>query len=131
MLPPSNQKLDEPKCFARRDRLLEIEHKAKEIWQTLHSHEKEPDPTKPKFFVNFPYPYMNGRLHLGHAFSLSKAEFYARYKALKGFNVLFPFGFHCTGMPICGASIKLREEMSTKYGLEELRRIRQARLLNP
>jgi leucyl-tRNA synthetase len=43
---------------------------------------------------------MNGRLHLGHAFSLTKAEFCANYKRLKGFNVLFPFGFHCTGMPI-------------------------------
>lgn len=55
---------------------------------------------KPKFMVTFPYPYMNGRLHLGHAFSLTKAEFCANYKRLKGFNVLFPFGFHCTGMPI-------------------------------
>lgn len=55
---------------------------------------------KPKFMATFPYPYMNGRLHLGHAFSLTKAEFCANYKRLKGFNVLFPFGFHCTGMPI-------------------------------
>ena len=55
---------------------------------------------KPKFMVTFPYPYMNGRLHLGHAFSLTKAELCTNYKRLKGFNVLFPFGFHCTGMPI-------------------------------
>jgi len=55
---------------------------------------------KPKFMVTFPYPYMNGRLHLGHAFSLTKAEFAANYKRLRGYNVLFPFGFHCTGMPI-------------------------------
>lgn len=55
---------------------------------------------KPKFMVTFPYPYMNGRLHLGHAFSLTKAEFCANYKRLTGHQVLFPFGFHCTGMPI-------------------------------
>ena len=52
---------------------------------------------RPKFFVTFPYPYMNGRLHLGHAFSLTKAEFTARFKRLQGKNVLWPFAFHCTG----------------------------------
>jgi leucyl-tRNA synthetase len=50
--------------------------------------------------VTFPYPYMNGRLHLGHSFSLSKAEFAAGFERTQGKKVLFPFGFHCTGMPI-------------------------------
>lgn len=54
----------------------------------------------PKFFGNFPYPYMNGMLHLGHAFSLSKLEFASAYHRLNGDEVLFPFAFHCTGMPI-------------------------------
>ena len=54
----------------------------------------------PKFLVTFPYPYMNGRLHLGHAYSLTKAEFMVQYQRIKGVNALFPFGFHCTGMPI-------------------------------
>lgn len=53
-----------------------------------------------KFMVTFPYPYMNGRLHLGHSFSLSKAEFAAGFERTQGKKVLFPFGFHCTGMPI-------------------------------
>ncbi len=53
-----------------------------------------------KFLVTFPYPYMNGRLHLGHSFSLSKAEFAAGFERTQGKKVLFPFGFHCTGMPI-------------------------------
>jgi leucyl-tRNA synthetase len=58
------------------------------------------DMKEPKYMVSFPYPYMNGRLHLGHSFSLSKVEFMAGYQRLKGKRVLFPFGFHCTGMPI-------------------------------
>ena len=58
---------------------------------------------------------MNGRLHLGHAFSLTKAEFAAGFKRLRGYNVLFPFGFHCTGMPIQAAANKLKNEI-TKYG---------------
>ena len=58
---------------------------------------------------------MNGRLHLGHAFSLTKAEFAACFKRLRGYNVLFPFGFHCTGMPIQAAANKLKAEIS-KFG---------------
>jgi leucyl-tRNA synthetase len=54
----------------------------------------------PKFFGCMAYPYMNGSLHLGHAFSLSKIEFLTRYERMKGKTVLFPLGFHCTGMPI-------------------------------
>lgn len=70
---------------------------------------------KPKFLVTFPYPYMNGRLHLGHAFSLTKAEFTARFQMLLGKNVMFPFGFHSTGMPIQAAANKLKEEIE-KFG---------------
>jgi leucyl-tRNA synthetase len=68
-------------------------------------------PSKKKYFVCFPYPYMNGRLHLGHTFSLSKCEFMARFKAQMGYDVLFPFGFHCTGMPIKACADKLKREI--------------------
>lgn len=68
-----------------------------------------------KYFATFPYPYMNGRLHLGHTFSLSKAEFLIRYQRLKGKNVLFPLGFHCTGMPIKACADKLQRELEM-YG---------------
>uniref|UniRef100_H2ZCU6 leucine--tRNA ligase n=1 Tax=Ciona savignyi TaxID=51511 RepID=H2ZCU6_CIOSA len=47
-----------------------------------------------------PYPYMNGRLHLGHTYSLSKCEFSVGFQRLMGKKCLFPFGLHCTGMPI-------------------------------
>jgi len=54
----------------------------------------------PKFFGCMAYPYMNGSLHLGHAFTLSKIEFMTRYERMTGKRALFPLGFHCTGMPI-------------------------------
>lgn len=66
-----------------------------------------------KYFITFPYPYMNGRLHLGHMFTFSKAEFEARYQRMKGKYVLFPFGFHCTGMPIKASADKLAIELDT------------------
>ena len=61
--------------------------------------------------MTFPYPYMNGRLHLGHTFSLSKCEFGIGYQRLKGKQCLFPFGLHCTGMPIKACSDKLKREL--------------------
>lgn len=100
--------------------LQRIEQEAQDRWERERLHEADA-PEKPKrsneekFMVTFPYPYMNGRLHLGHAFSLSKAEFAVRYQRLKGKRVLWPFGFHCTGMPIKAAADKLRREMET-YG---------------
>ena len=53
-----------------------------------------------RYMVTFPYPYMNGQLHLGHTFTISKCEFSVGFQRLKGKKCLFPFGFHVTGMPI-------------------------------
>lgn len=56
---------------------------------------------------------MNGYLHLGHGFSMSKAEFQVRYQKQRGKNALFPFGFHCTGMPIQAAANRLKAEIES------------------
>ncbi|CAO1623406.1 unnamed protein product [Sympodiomycopsis kandeliae] len=69
----------------------------------------------PKWFGTFPFAYMNGSLHLGHAFSLSKVEFAVGYERMKGRRALFPWAFHCTGMPIKSASDKLVAEIE-KFG---------------
>ncbi|GAB5366064.1 hypothetical protein AAMO2058_001112200 [Amorphochlora amoebiformis] len=106
--------------YERRDFLLEIEAQARRKWRKARAFQPQAEydnkgEAKPKYFVTFPFPYMNGMLHLGHAFSLSKAEFAARFQRLLGKNVLFAFGFHCTGMPIQAAANRLREEIET-YG---------------
>ncbi|XP_004518566.1 leucine--tRNA ligase, cytoplasmic [Ceratitis capitata] len=96
--------------------LQQIERDMQKRWESEHVHETDA-PLEPrerldeKFFVTFPFPYMNGRLHLGHTFSLSKAEFAMRYHRLKGRRVLWPFGFHCTGMPIKACADKLKREL--------------------
>lgn len=98
--------------------LQEIEKRVQQKWDQEKIFEMEaPSDGKAheKFMCTFPYPYMNGRLHLGHTFSLSKCEFASRYHRLKGKMVLFPFGFHCTGMPIKACADKLKREMSV-YG---------------
>ncbi|CAJ2511877.1 Uu.00g075020.m01.CDS01 [Anthostomella pinea] len=65
----------------------------------------------PKFFGTMAYPYMNGTLHAGHSFSVSKVEFAAGWARLQGKRVLFPLGFHCTGMPIKACADKLVNEV--------------------
>mmetsp|Transcript_35455 Transcript_35455/g.47918 ORF Transcript_35455/g.47918 Transcript_35455/m.47918 type:complete len:184 (-) Transcript_35455:1902-2453(-) len=66
-----------------------------------------------KYMCTFPYPYMNGYLHLGHAFSMSKCEYQVRYQRQRGKNALFPFSFHCTGMPIQAAANRLKKEITS------------------
>ncbi|KAL7720347.1 leucine--tRNA ligase [Entamoeba marina] len=107
---------DKPKSTAKRDELTKIEKEITKEWEDAHLYETtEVQPGQKTFFPTFPFPYMNGRLHLGHTFTLTKAEFAARYHKLKGDAVMFPFGFHCTGMPIKACADKLRAEIET-YG---------------
>ncbi|XP_018328827.1 leucine--tRNA ligase, cytoplasmic [Agrilus planipennis] len=100
--------------------LQKIEHEVQLQWEKeklfeVNAPEKPRQKSDEKFFCTFPFPYMNGRLHLGHAFSLSKCEFASRYQRLKGKHSLFPFGFHCTGMPIKACADKLKREIEL-YG---------------
>lgn len=104
----------------RRNKMREMEASIQKRWQEERTFEEDANATavsNNKFFCNFPYPYMNGLLHLGHAFTITKADFAARYQRLKGKKVLFPFAFHCTGMPIQAAANKLKREIED-YGLE-------------
>ena len=107
------------KSTVRRDALLEIQNAAQAKWANLRIFEEDaplsyPDqPDQEKFLVTFPYPYCNGFLHIGHAFSFSKGEFAVGYKRMKGIKCLFPFGFHCTGMPIQASATKLAKELAT------------------
>lgn len=93
------------KGTAKRDALRSNEIAVQKLWEEAKVFEASGDPSKEQFLVTFPYPYSNGHLHIGHAFSLTKAVFRAQYERHKGKNVLFPFAFHCTGMPIQAVGI--------------------------
>ena len=103
---------------ARLDLLKDLEGKAQAKWEAGKTFEAcaPTDGSKPpKFLVTFPFPYMNGKLHLGHGFSLTKAEFAARFWRMQGRKVLWPFGLHVTGTPIAACAQKIGNEMA-KYG---------------
>lgn len=75
---------------------------------------------KPKFFITTPYPYVNAKLHLGFGFTFTRSDTIARYKKLRGYNVLQPQGFHLTGEPIVGAAKKIeRADESQKETLRK------------
>lgn len=110
----------ERKGTAKVDFLKKIEREIQQKWDTekvfeVNACNLEKQSSCGKYFVTFPYPYMNGRLHLGHTFSLSKCEFAVGYQRLKGKACLFPFGLHCTGMPIKACADKLKREIEL-YG---------------
>jgi leucyl-tRNA synthetase len=104
-----------PRPTKRRDALLVLQEAAQAKWGAAAMFEEDaPDATgagEEKFLATFPYPYSNGFLHLGHAFTVSKAEFAVGYKRLTGVRCLFPFAFHTTGMPIQACANKLRKEI--------------------
>jgi leucyl-tRNA synthetase len=105
------------RSWVRRDALQAIEVDVQKKWEEQKVFEVDA-PTEgdhEKFFLTFPYPYMNGLLHIGHAFTLTKAIFAAHFQQLLGKKVLFPFAFHCTGMPIQAAANKLKREFEI-YG---------------
>jgi len=84
--------------------LKKIEEKWQTKWENAKIFEADPHPNKKKIFVTFPYPYINGPLHVGHAFTASRVDAYARFKRMQGYNVLFPWAWHWTGQPLIGAS---------------------------
>jgi leucyl-tRNA synthetase len=87
--------------------LRKIEEKWQKKWEKAKIFEVDPDPNKKKLFVTFPYPYINGPLTVGHAFTASRIDSYARFKRMQGYNVLFPWAWHWTGQPLLGASQRI------------------------
>ncbi len=63
-----------------------------------------------KFFITVPWPYTSGPPHVGHGRTFAIADIIARYRRLRGYNVLFPIGFHESGTPIGAISDKIRKE---------------------
>ena len=78
-----------------------IDKKWQKKWAVNSDHETDSS-DKEKKFITVAYPYPNSPQHIGHGRTYTITDVHSRYLRMKGYNVLFPMGFHYTGTPILG-----------------------------
>ena len=86
-----------------------LERKWQKKWDWRKIHETDSDSRRPKYYVTAAYPYPNSPQHIGHARTYTIADVNARYHRMRGYNTLFPMGFHYTGSPLFAMAKRLRE----------------------
>jgi leucyl-tRNA synthetase len=107
-----------------------IENKWQKKWKEKKVFQVKEDKKKSKFYCLEMFPYPSGAgLHMGHALNYTIGDIYARFKRMKGFNVLYPMGYDSFGLPAENAAIKAKEHPK-KYTNNSIKNfINQQRLL--
>jgi leucyl-tRNA synthetase len=87
----------------------EIEKKWQHVWSESKAFEHDPNERK-SLLVTAAWPYVNMPPHIGHLRTYGTADFYSKYMRMRGYNVIFPMGWHYTGTPILAIVKRLQNK---------------------
>lgn len=77
---------------------FDIQNQVSDFWQQNNIY-KTKNSKNNNFVIDTPPPTVSGNLHIGHIFSYTHQDIIARYKRMKKYNVIYPFGFDDNGLP--------------------------------
>jgi len=100
-----------------------VEEKWQEVWEREGTYKFDLKSKKKIYSIDTPPPTVSGKMHMGHAFGNSQQDFIARYKRMKGFNVLQPFGTDDNGLPTQTLVQKLKKVNARKMDRKEFRKL--------